>query len=77
MGATRDFQLRHELAFGRGGRPGPRADLPTLTLALEHGSALVLRHPTNRDWKHQLPRRGGAHPERIGERLSLTFRRVV
>lgn len=70
LGAVRDFQLR----------PKPRADIAapreTITLPLAHGSLLVMRHPTNRDWKHQLPRRGGRDPERIGERFNLTWRRI-
>jgi hypothetical protein len=35
-----------------------------------------MRHPTNANWKHQLPRRGGSRPERVGLRLNLTWRRI-
>lgn len=73
LGATRDFQLRPK---GRTVDDG-RAPAITVTLPLAHGDLLVLRHPTNRDWKHQLPRRGGRHPERIGPRLNLTWRAIA
>jgi len=74
LGATRDFQLRHRDAFARRGRPALRPDLATVTLPLVGGSLLVLRHPTNRDWMHQLPRRGGRRAAQIAERLNLTWR---
>jgi alkylated DNA repair dioxygenase AlkB len=76
LGAVRDFQLRRKQASPRRGRPAVGADPGTLTLPLAHGSLLVMRHPTNRDWKHQVPRRGGKHAERIGDRLNLTWRRI-
>lgn len=72
LGAERDFQLRPKAAFAGDGR---RSE--SVTLPLAHGSLLVMRHPTNRDWKHQVPRRGGRHPEVIGERFNLTWRRIV
>ena len=65
LGAERAFRFRHKL---------PPHESRTLTLG--HGSLLVMHHPTNRDWKHALPKRGGSRPERIGPRLNLTFRRV-
>lgn len=69
LGATRDFQFRHRQAADNG--------LPTVTIPLAHGSLLTMRDPTNRSWKHQLPRRGGKQPESIGPRLNGTFRRIV
>lgn len=69
LGATRDFQFRR--------KRDAALELETVTLALESGSLLVMRHPTNANWKHQLPRRGGGRPERVGERLSLTWRRTA
>ncbi len=76
LGSARSFQFRHKASFPRSGQPARRPDLRTVSLPLEHGSLLVMRHPTNRDWKHQLPRRGGRQPDRIGERWNLTWRRV-
>ena len=74
LGAERDFQFRHKESFLRRGEPPRRPDLETVTLRLGHGSLMVMRHPTNRDWKHQLPRRGGQNPRALGERLNLTWR---
>ena len=76
LGAARDFQLRHRDAFPRAGRPAPRPELETLSLRLAHGSLLAMRHPTNRDWKHQLPRRGGRRAHAVGERWNLTWRTI-
>ena len=77
LGATRDFQLQHREAFPRAGQPARRPDLQTVTLPLGSGSLLIMRHPTNQDWKHQLPRRGGNKAAAIGTRLNLTWRRIV
>jgi alkylated DNA repair dioxygenase AlkB len=68
LGAARDFQFRR--------RGEAAARVPTVTIRLEPGSLLVMRHPTNANWKHQLPRRGGSRPERVGLRLNLTWRRI-
>lgn len=62
LGAERDFQLRHRT----------RKDLPTTTIKLPHGSLLLMSGPTQRHWKHQLPRR---RRESSG-RVNLTFRIV-
>lgn len=70
LGATRDFQFRHKEDSGRKKRD---RTLQTVTLPLEHGSLLVMRHPTNRNWKHQLPRRTGKTTD-PGARLNLTWR---
>ena len=66
LGVARDFQLRRK-------RRMERDAVGNVTLHLEPGSLLVMRHPTNRDWQHQLPRR-----KRVaGDRLNLTWRRIV
>jgi len=72
FGATRDFQFRHKDDFGK--KRQDRA-LQTVTLPLEHGSLLMMRHPTNRNWKHQLPGRTGKTTD-PGPRLNLTWRRM-
>ncbi len=66
FGATRDFQFRRRGEAARA--------FDTVSLPLVSGSLLVMRHPTNASWKHQLPRRGGKRPERVGPRLNLTWR---
>lgn len=60
FGATRDFQLRHKY----------KAELPGVTLPLEHGSLLLMKGQTQRYWKHQLPRRKWIDSARV----NLTFR---
>jgi len=77
LGATRDFQLRHREAFPQGGKPARRPELQTVTLPLGSGSLLIMRHPTNTNWKHQVPRRGGSKAATIGVRLNLTWRRII
>lgn len=62
LGATRDFRLRH-----RSGKASP------VTLALTHGSLLIMRGSTQHAWQHSLPRRARCQAERI----NLTFRTVV
>ena len=60
LGAERDFQLRHRR----------RKDLALHTVALPHGSLLLMRGDTQKMWKHQLPRR-----KRVSSaRINLTFR---
>ena len=61
LGATRRFALK---ARGEGGR---------LTLDLPHGSLLVMRGDTQARYRHALP--ATARP--VGERINLTFRRVL
>jgi len=61
FGATRRFRLRP-----RDG--GPAHDI----LELPHGSLLVMRGDTQRNYKHALPRT----KKTAGERINLTFRRI-
>ena len=63
LGATRRFVLKH------------REDAMQAKLGLElaHGSLLVMRGDTQRNYKHALPRT--AKP--VGERINLTFRRIL
>lgn len=62
LGATRRFVLKHR------GQPSRK-----LTLELPHGSLLVMRGDTQRNYRHGLPRT--AKP--TGERINLTFRRII
>jgi len=61
LGATRRFRLRHRRD------PALRTELP-----LEHGSLLLMRGATQKDYRHDLPKT--ARP--VGERVNLTFRWV-
>jgi alkylated DNA repair dioxygenase AlkB len=60
LGATRTFEFRHARTHA------------THTLALTHGSLLVMRGRTQQEWVHRVPKEPGAR----GERINLTFRWV-
>jgi alkylated DNA repair dioxygenase AlkB len=60
LGAERAFQLRE----GRKGRP--------MSVALPHGSVLVMTVASQQRFAHRVPKASGA-----GERLNLTFRKVL
>ncbi|MFO0888296.1 MAG: alpha-ketoglutarate-dependent dioxygenase AlkB [Isosphaeraceae bacterium] len=62
FGGTRSFQLRHKR----------RKDLAA-SVELGHGSFLIMRGETQSNYLHRVPKTAKA----VGERLNLTFRRVV
>jgi alkylated DNA repair dioxygenase AlkB len=62
LGATRRFCLRHR-----------RRKSLRLDLALAHGSLLCMSGATQHNWVHALPKTGAM----TGERINLTFRRVI
>ena len=62
LGATRRFVLKHR-----------RDPARKQVLALPHGSLLLMRGDTQKDWRHALPRT--ARP--VGPRINLTFRRIL
>lgn len=62
LGAERRFVVRTRRR--RGGKP--------LTLALGHGSLLVMGGACQHHYRHGIPRQAGC-----GERISLTFRRLL
>ena len=64
LGARRRFKLRH--------REYPSRDLQS-EIILEHGSFLLMKGPTQRFWKHEVPRT--ARP--VGGRINLTFRVIL
>ena len=70
FGQARDFVFRHREARGTSAR---RKDIRPVKIELGHGSLLVMKQPTNREWYHSLPVRKGASSPRI----NLTFRRMV
>jgi alkylated DNA repair dioxygenase AlkB len=61
LGATRRFCLKHK-----------RAGSKSFALELPHGSLLVMRGDTQKNYRHALPKT--AKPVR--ERINLTFRRI-
>ncbi|XP_077995909.1 DNA oxidative demethylase ALKBH2-like [Glandiceps talaboti] len=69
LGQARDFVFQH--ANSRGNRAS--RDLPPITIELQHGSLLMMNHPTNVYWYHSLPRRKRASLPRI----NMTFRQMI
>ena len=61
LGGRRTFQLRHKT----------RKELRA-SVALTHGSLLVMQGATQRNWLHQVPKTTAD----VGERINLTFRLV-
>lgn len=62
FGGTRNFQLKHKR----------RKEL-NANVELTHGSLLVMRGGTQANWLHRIPKTAKS----VGERLNLTFRRLV
>ena len=60
LGAERTFVLRHAAAK------------ETVKVRLPHGSLLVMAGTTQTHWRHGVPKTA----EAVGERVSLTFRRI-
>lgn len=61
LGAVRDFRMRHKI----------KRELPPTTIALEHGSLLVMKGETQHYWQHTIPKRAN-----VGARINLTFRTI-
>ena len=69
FGQARDFVFKHKDARGK---DASRKDISPVTVCLEHGSLLNMKHPTNSEWYHSLPVRKRVH----GVRVNLTFRQM-
>ena len=61
LGQTRRFQLKHKQAM-----------FESVSLDLTHGSLLVMKAGTQRNWLHQIPKSSCS----LTERVNLTFRKV-
>jgi alkylated DNA repair dioxygenase AlkB len=61
LGATRDFLLRHKTSRAR------------LSLALSHGSLLIMAGTTQHHWLHSVAKTA----EEVGPRINLTFRTIL
>jgi alkylated DNA repair dioxygenase AlkB len=61
FGSERDFVLKH------------RASKEVLTYRLGHGSLLVMAGTSQHHWLHAVPKSEAP----VGERISLTFRRII
>ncbi len=60
LGGSRDFHLRHKTTGEK------------FSIALEHGSLLIMRGATQRCWQHHIPKRAKAN-----SRINLTFRTIL
>lgn len=58
FGATRKFQLRHQLTKEK------------IEIELKHGSLLIMQGELQHYWQHQVPKTS----KQVGERINLTFR---
>lgn len=61
FGAERDFQLRHKITKEK------------VSIKLQHGSLLFMKHPLQFHWEHQIPARRKLDTARI----NLTFRNII
>lgn len=68
LGQARDFVFRHQDARGK----HAKRKIDPVTMVLEHGMLLLMKHPTNSFWYHSLPRRTKA----LGVRVNMTFRNM-
>jgi alkylated DNA repair dioxygenase AlkB len=66
LGAEREFHLRYDNPLNTSDKA------EDIKLLLEHGSLLLILHPTNKFWKHSVPKRLGIKNPRI----NLTFRSI-
>jgi alkylated DNA repair dioxygenase AlkB len=60
FGATRSFQFRYK----------PDKNVDKVSVALTHGSLLIMKGPTQRFWMHQVPKTS----KHVDPRINLTFR---
>ncbi|KAH6689153.1 2OG-Fe(II) oxygenase superfamily protein [Plectosphaerella plurivora] len=73
LGARRDFLLRHKPPPpGSETGPTPKA----LKYPLGSGDMILMRGPTQSNWLHSIPKRGGKNPE-DGGRINITFRKAM
>jgi alkylated DNA repair dioxygenase AlkB len=69
LGQPRDFIFKHASARGK----NATCKIDPVKLELEHGSLLVMKHPTNTYWYHSLPQR----KKLTQVRINMTFRKMV
>lgn len=63
FGESRDFQLKHKI----------KKDLEKINIHLEQGSFLLMKHPTQLNWLHSVPKRKKV----FNQRINLTFRYIA
>lgn len=68
LGQPRDFIFRHQDSRGK----NACRKIEPVNIELEHGSLLLMNHPTNQFWYHSLPQR----KKLKNVRINLTFRKI-
>ncbi|XP_053375899.1 DNA oxidative demethylase ALKBH2-like [Mercenaria mercenaria] len=69
LGQPRDFIFKHAEARGK----HAKRKIDTVKVELQHGSLLMMKHPTNTHWYHSLPQR----KKLTQARINMTFRKMV
>lgn len=69
LGQARDFVFRHVDARGK----HAKRNIEPVKIELQHGSLLMMNHPTNTYWYHSLPQR----KKLLGVRINMTFRKMT
>lgn len=69
LGQPRDFVFRHADSRGK----NATLKIEPVKLELQHGSLLMMKHPTNTFWYHSLPQR----KKLTNVRINMTFRKMV
>ena len=69
LGQARDFIFKHTDSRGK----NAKRCIDPVKIELQHGSLLMMKHPTNTYWYHALPPR-----KRLPNvRINMTFRKMV
>ncbi len=63
FGEARRFQLKHKT----------KKELETKTIETKSGSLIIMKGETQKHWKHRLAKT----EKKVGERINLTFRKIV
>jgi len=67
LGSAREFHMRHRNYRSNG--------VAVYKMLLQPGSLLVMKGATQRNWLHQVPKRGATAV--TGPRINITFRKIV
>ncbi|ROT39738.1 2OG-Fe(II) oxygenase superfamily protein [Sodiomyces alkalinus F11] len=75
LGGKRDFVLKPK-PVPKGPDPDLSPVAKTLKFPLASGHMILMRGPTQSNWLHSVPKRGGRNPE-DGGRINITFRKAT
>ncbi|KAI9714181.1 MAG: hypothetical protein M1828_001196 [Chrysothrix sp. TS-e1954] len=88
LGGRRDFVLKHKPPAAPSAAAVVKDDgdketqtqtqtQPQLKLPLASGDMILMRGPTQANWLHSIPKRGGKRQDEIEGRINITFRRAL